>query len=108
MAARKSRGESTPARTRRATQTIEQIEARAQRVRAEERDALDVLAHCMREIAVRCPTEGRLGLRLAQSAKSVELWSGGSGSTAEMGGHLPFNKLCRDLALDWPDMMDDD
>lgn len=72
MAARNA-AKPTPARASRTTvQTIEQIEARTIEIRDAENEALTVLVHVMREIAVRLPLESRLPMVLAERAKSIE------------------------------------
>jgi len=78
--------------------TIEEIEARAAQVIAEERQVLGGLVLCLRELAVYCPPEGRLGLHLAAAAKSIEPWLAG-GEPASITG---LDQLLRALERDMP------
>ena len=82
--------------------TLEELEARAAQVQAEEREAIAALVHCIREIAVRCPTESRLPLELARAAERLSVYThhgdadvgivfslGKFGLARDLGGVLP-------------------
>lgn len=86
--------------------TIEEIEARAAEIRQAEMDALAALVACMREIATHCPPEGRLGLRLAKSSQTMDLWAESDGRQ-DLGVIVGVRDLCDALAHDWPDRMGD-
>jgi hypothetical protein len=83
--------------------TLEEIEAGAARVIAEERQVLDGLVLCLRELAVHCPPEGRLGLRLAAAAKSIEPWLVGG----EPSSITALDQLLRALERDMPGQDDE-
>lgn len=55
--------------------TFEDIERDAADILEQERQALQVLTHCIREIAVRLPPASRLTLDLADAAKSLQVFA---------------------------------
>lgn len=88
-------GKPTPARARRATQTIDEIEARAAEIVEAERASLQRLAAFLRNEAVELPVESKMPLRLAKAAKTVSLFV--DGSSQEAGISCGLDSLIRDL-----------
>jgi hypothetical protein len=78
-------------------QTIEEIERRAEQVLSEERQVLAGLELCLRELAVHCPPEGRLGMHLATAAQEIRPWLGGGDPSTITSLYMLLRELERDM-----------
>lgn len=68
----------TPARASRATtQTIAELEERANAIREANRDAMHQIAVLLRDLAVTLPAESKLPLQFAETAKKIDLFNDG-------------------------------
>lgn len=91
-------GKPTPARARRATQTIDELEARAAEIAEAEREAVCQVAELLRELAVTLPVESELPMRFAKTARMI-----GDRRAGDVGNSLAafdLDELARDCSKD--------